>query len=107
MQLEFRHGDTVVRVDGDVVEIFRTQGFSHRFLLAFLTVQVQPGPIKGELVVRMTSAAADSPLYEVISPKARPAPGATVEAVIPAEAEPLYRQFFTHVAQLCDRSVAT
>jgi hypothetical protein len=52
MQLEFRYGDTVVRLDGDVVEIFSTYRSSHRYLLAFLTVQVQPGPIKGHLVVR-------------------------------------------------------
>lgn len=65
--------------------------------------QVQPGSVKGTLVVRMTSASSDSPLYEVQA-KPRPA-GSTVEAVIPAEAEPLYRQFFTHVAQLCGRSV--
>src|SRR5262249_16002001 len=103
MQLEFRHGNTVVRVDGDVVEIFRPQAPSPRCLLAFWAVRVQRGPIKGQLVVRMTSASADSPLYEVQA-KARPG-GSTVEAVIPAEAEPLYRQFFTQVAQLCDRSV--
>ena len=106
MQLEFRHGDTVVRVDGDVAEIFRTQGFSHRYLLAFLTVQVQPAPIKGKLLVRMTSAPTSSPLYEMQA-KPRSALGSTIEEVIPAEAEPLYRQFFTQVAQLCGRSVAT
>jgi len=43
MQLEFRHGGMVVRVDGDVVEIFGAQGFSHRYLLPALRVEVQPG----------------------------------------------------------------
>jgi hypothetical protein len=103
MQLEFKQGDTVVRVDGDVLEIFRTQGFSHRYVLAFLAVQVQPG-LKGRLVVRMTSASADTPLYE-LQAKPRSAPGATLEEVIPIEDEPLYRQFFSQVAQLCGRSV--
>lgn len=42
MQLEFRHGDTVVRVDGEVVEIFGAVGFSHRYLLPSLRVEVQP-----------------------------------------------------------------
>jgi hypothetical protein len=103
MQLEFRHGDTVVRVDSDVVEIFG-QGCSHRYLLPSLRVEVQPGPTKGTLVVRSASAPADWPLYEVYA-KARYQRG-WVEAVIPVEDEPLFRQFFTEVAQLCGRSVA-
>ena len=44
------------------------------------------------------------PLYEVL-PKARPVRGSTVEVVIKTEEEPLYRQFFTRVGQLCDRTV--
>jgi hypothetical protein len=102
MQLEFRHGDTVVRVDGDVIEIFG-QGSSHRYLLRTLRVEVQPGSIKGTLVVRSASESADWPLYELYA-KARYNRG-DVEAVIPIEDEPLYRQFFTQVAQLCGRSV--
>ena len=102
MQLEFRHGATVIRVDGDVIEIFG-QGFSHRYLLPCLRVEVQPGSIKGTLVVRSASAPPDWPLYEVYA-KARYQRG-WVEAVIPMEDEPLYRQFFTQVAQLCGRSV--
>jgi len=54
----------------------------------------------------MTSAAGDSPLYEVQA-KAKPTRGSTVEQVIRTEEEPLYRQFFTHVGQLCGRPVAT
>jgi hypothetical protein len=38
--------------------------FSHRVLLAWLAVVVQPS-IRGMLVVRITSAPADLPLYEV------------------------------------------
>ena len=96
-----------LRVDGDVAEVFRTQGFSHRYLLAFLTVQVRPGPVRDKLAVRMTSAPAGSPLYQVLRARDGHAPGAEVEDVIAAGAEPLYRQFFTQVAQLCGRTVAT
>ena len=103
MQLEFRHGGTVVRVDGDVVEIFGTQVFSHRYLLPCLRVEVQPGSVKGTLVLRSASAPADWPLYELYA-KPRYHRG-EVEAVIPIGDEPVYRQFFTQVAQLCGRSV--
>jgi hypothetical protein len=44
-------------------------------------------------------------LYEVQA-KARPTLGSTVEVVIKTEEEPLYRQFFTRVGQLCGRPVA-
>ena len=67
-------------------------------------MQVQPS-IRGHLVVKMTSAPADSPLYEVQA-KGRPTRGSTVEVVIKTEEEPLYRQFFSRVGQLCGRPVA-
>lgn len=51
MRAAVRHGGTVVRVDGDVVEIFGAVGFSHRYLLPSLRVEVQPSD-KGTLVVR-------------------------------------------------------
>ena len=102
MQLEFRHGGTVVRVDGDVIEIFG-QAFSHRYLLPSLRVEVQPGSIKGTLAVYSASAPADWPLYELYA-KPRYKRG-WVEAVIPVVDEPVYRRFFTQVAQLCGRSV--
>jgi hypothetical protein len=72
---------------------------------AWLAVQVQPS-IKGRLVVKITSAPASSPLYEVQA-KAKPTLGSTVEVVIRTEEEPLYRQFFTQVGQLCGRPVVT
>ena len=103
MALEFRHDELVVRVDGDVAEIFCRGAFSHRLLLAWLAVQVQPS-IRGHLVVKMTSTPVDSPLYEVQA-KARPTRGSTVEVVIKTEEEPLYRQFFGPVGQLCGRPV--
>jgi hypothetical protein len=103
VSLEFRHDELVVRVDGDVAEIFWKGMFSHRVLLDWLAVQVQPS-IKGRLVVKVTSSPVDLPLYEVLA-KARPVRGSTVEVVIKTEEEPLYRQFFTRVGQLCGRPV--
>jgi hypothetical protein len=105
LPLEFRHDEVVIRVDGDVVEVFTRQAFSHRVLLAWVSVRVQPS-IKGLLIVKITSAPAGSPLYEVQS-KARSTLGSTVEFVIRTEEEPLYRQFFTQVGQLCGRPVVT
>jgi hypothetical protein len=104
LPLEFRHDELYVRVDGDVLELFPRGGFSHRLLLAWLTVSVQPS-IRGYLIVRITSASVDSPLYEVL-PKARPVRGATVDHVIKTEEEPLFRQFFAQVGQLCGRPLA-
>jgi hypothetical protein len=104
LSLDFRHDELVVRVDGDVAEIFFKGTFSHRLLLAWLAVQVQPS-IRGRLLVKISSAPAESPLYEVQA-KARPTRGSTVEVVIKTEEEPLYRQFFTQVGQLCGRPVA-
>jgi hypothetical protein len=104
MQLEFRHGVTVMRIDGDVIEIFGETGCSNRYLLPSLRVEVQPGSIKGTLAVRSTAAPSDWPLYELYA-KPRYIRG-KLEAVISVADEPHYRQFFTQVAQLCGRSVA-
>jgi len=104
LSLEFRHDELVVRVDGDVAEIFFKGMFSHRLLLAWLAVQVQPS-IRGRLLVKISSAPAESPLYEVQA-KARPTRASTVEVVIKTKEEPLYREFFTRVGQLCGRPAA-
>lgn len=103
MPLQFRHDELVVRVDGDVAEIFWKGTFSHRMLLEWLAVQLQPS-IRGHLVVKIISSPVDLPLYEVL-PKARPVLGSVVEVVIKTEEEPLYRHFFTQVGQLCGRPV--
>jgi len=105
LPLEFRHDDLVIRVDGDVAEVFSRGAFSHRVLLDWLSVKVQPS-IKGLLIVKIISTQASSPLYEVQA-KAKPVMGSTVEVVIRTEEEPLYRQFFTQVGQLCGRPVVT
>lgn len=103
MALEFRREHLVIRVDGDVMEIFRTGRGSERILLPWLAVQVQPS-IKGRLIVKIRSTADDAPLYEVVQ-KARSPLGTVSELVIRTEDEPLYRQFFTQVAQLSGRPV--
>lgn len=105
MPLEFKYDNgIVIRVDGDIVEIFTRGGFSHRFLVECLEVRVQPS-IRGRLIVKITSAQKPSTLYEV-QPKARPTLGSTVDMIIEAAEEPLFRQFFTQVGQLCGRPVA-
>jgi len=103
MPLEFRYGLVLMRVDGDILEIFTRGAFSRRIPLAWLAVQVQPS-IKGRLVVKITSAYDDLPLYEMLQ-KASTTRGRALETVIKTEEEPLYRQFFTQVAQVCGRTV--
>jgi hypothetical protein len=61
---------------------------------------------KGRLLLRLTSALDDQPLYELL-PKARTRLGDSVDVIIAAEDEPSYRQFFTEVSRVCDRPVAT
>lgn len=56
-------------------------------------------------MVRIVSARFDARLYEV-QQKARSALEMAVEQVIRTEDEPRYRQFFSHVAQLCGRPMA-
>lgn len=103
MALEFRHEGIVMRVDGDVLEIFRAGGGSHRVLLAWLAVSVQPA-IKGRLLIKFASTPGDAPLYEVTQ-KAKGIPVFVGEKLIRTEEESLYRQFFIQVAQLCGRHV--
>lgn len=102
MPLELKQEDVVMRVDGDVFEIFRAGGHGERVLLSWLAVQVQPS-FKGHLVIRIRSTADDAPLYEVVQ-KPKTFTG-LVAVSIRIEDEPLYRQFFTQVAQLCGRPV--
>jgi hypothetical protein len=103
MPLVFSYDEMVMRVDGDVLEIFSRGAFSHRILLPWLAVQVQPA-IKGRLTVKIASARHDLPLYEVMR-KAAAMPGSGIERVIRTEEEPIYREFFIQVAQLCGRGV--
>ena len=103
--LEFRQEALILRVDGDVLEIFRRGVFSERVPLAWLAVQVLPAS-KGSLIVRIGSAHDDAPLYEIMQ-KANTARRNAVEVIIRTDEEPLYQQFFAQVAQTCGRSVLT
>jgi len=85
--LVFGHENIVLRVDGDVLEIFTRGAFSKRVPLAWLAVQVQPS-IRGHLIVKIASTPDDLPLYEVTQ-KAQGMRGRTVELVIRTEEEPL------------------
>ena len=80
-----------------------SRGSSDRVLLAWLAVSVQPA-IRGSLLIKFISTPVDMPLYEVTK-KARAIVGSVGEIVIRTEEEPLYRQFFSQVAQLCGRPV--
>lgn len=106
MPPEFNCKDFVIRIDGDVVEIFTMGAFSHRVPLAWLAVQVLPG-WKGHLIVQIGSAShSDVPLYEILR-KPKVGLGSHIERSIVTEDEPMYRQFFTELAPLCGRPVVT
>jgi hypothetical protein len=60
--------------------------------------------IKGRLIVKIASSKPDLPLYEVMQ-KARGLTGSAIEVVIRTEEEPIYRQFFLQLAELCSRPV--
>jgi hypothetical protein len=103
MALEFRREHVILRVDGDVLEIARPGSFSERVPLVWLVVQVQPSA-RGRLLLRLASADGDQPLYEVL-PKAATRLGDSVDVIIGANDEPMYREFFAEVSRLCDRPV--
>ena len=66
MPLELTQEGVVMRVDGDVLEIFQTGAGrgSDRVLLSWLAVRVLPS-YKGHLVIEIKSTADVVPLYEV------------------------------------------
>jgi hypothetical protein len=106
MSLVISHENYMFRVDGDILETFIRGESEQRVLLAWLSVQVLP-LARGNLALKIGSAPPDVPLYEMLQ-KARPVTGrgATVQVSISAAEEPLLREFFTQVAQLCGRHVA-
>jgi hypothetical protein len=104
VSLVFRQEQLILRADDDVLEIFRSGAFSERVPLIWLAVQVQPS-IKGKLLLRMMSTSRPEPLYQVL-PKAKATIFSAVDVIIATEDEPLFRDFFTQVAQSCGRFVA-
>jgi hypothetical protein len=104
MPLVYSHERHIFRVDGDVLETFIRGESEQRVLLAWLAVQAFP-LARGYLAIQIGSAPTDMPLYEVL-PKAKAMMGrgtSTVQLSISREEEPVIREFFTQVAQLCGR----
>ena len=103
MPLAYSHESHMFRVDGDVLETFIMGESRQRVLLAWLAVQVFPYT-RGYLALQIGSAPPDMPLYEVSQKaKAMTGRGTTVQVTISPEEEPVLREFFTQVAQLCGR----
>jgi len=102
---EFIRDDLIMRVDGDVLEILipRTEG-ARRFPLVWLTVRAQPAR-KDNVQISIGAENVDQPLYAM--GKKFKMQGNTLITYIKAEEEPDYRAFFTEVAQVCGRSVAS
>jgi hypothetical protein len=106
MPLVYSHERHIFRVDGDVLETFIRGESEQRVLLAFLAVQVFP-LARGYLALHIGSTPPDMPLYEVLpKPKAITGQGhSAVQLSISPEEEPVLREFFTQVAQLCGRAI--
>jgi hypothetical protein len=101
---EFNYQGFIMRVDGDVLEIFGMGAFGHRVPLAWVAVQVLPA-YRGYVTVQIGSAShEDVPLYEVLR-KPKVGLGSHIERSVRAEDEPMYRQFFTELEPLCGRAV--
>lgn len=96
--------DHMMRVDGDVLEVFDVQYHARRIPLVWLAVRVEPAR-NGRLVIYIGQNNVDQPLYA--PGKQSPAVRGDVLGIgIDAEEEPAYRAFFSEVAQLCGRPVA-
>jgi hypothetical protein len=101
---EFNYQGLIMRIDGDVLEIFSQGSFSHRVPLPWLAVQVLPG-IRGYVILKLGSANHDDvPLYEILR-KPKVGLGSHIDRSIRTEEEPYYRQFFIELAPLCGRPV--
>jgi hypothetical protein len=103
--LVFEHGDVHLRVDHGIFELFwrnRTIG-SYRAPLSWLKVRAEA---RKSGVTRLhfgNTAHLDELLY---GPKNRPG-RLLVTIEIPTADEPLYRAYFTRLAQLSDRPIVT
>jgi hypothetical protein len=105
MPLVYSHESHIFRVDGDVLETFIGGESKQRVLLAWLAVQVFP-LARGWLALQIGSAPPDMPLYEALQKaKAMAGRGTAMQMTISPEEEPLLREFFTQVAQLCGRPI--
>lgn len=94
----------MMRVDGDVLEVFDVQYHARRIPLAWLAVRVE-ALRKNRAVIHIGQNNVDQPLYA--QGKQAPAVRGDVLGIgIDVEEEPAYRAFFSEVAEHCGRQVA-
>ena len=101
---EFVRDDHMMRVDGDVLEVFDAQYHARRFPLMWLAVRAE-AQRKDRVLIYIGQNNVDQPLYA--QGKQSPDVKGDVLAVgIEADEEPAYRAFFSEVARHCGRPVA-
>lgn len=95
--------DNILRVDGDVLEIFDARYHARRIPLVWLAVRVEPLK-KNRVVIYIGQNNVDQALYAhgKQTPDVR---GDVLGIGVEAEEEPAFRAFFTEVAELCGRTV--
>jgi hypothetical protein len=104
MEPRLEREDHILRVDGDVLEVFDARYHARRFLLKWLAVRVETLR-KSRMTIYIGQNNVDQPLYA--KGKQTPAVRGDVLGIgIESEEEPTYRAFFTEVAQLSGRTVA-
>lgn len=105
---EFVRDDLIMRVDGDILEIWTPSYDSKRIPLSWLLVRAHYFPKKNSFLIyigkgQRGKTGDGQPLYALEqNPVLKDAFGRGIDA---AE-EPEYRAFFTEVARLCGRAVA-
>ena len=107
MGLEFARDNLIMRVDGDILEVWTPSYDSARIPLAWLLVRAHSFPKRNKFRVYIgkssdSKANPDEPLYALAQ---NPVMNDALVCGIDAEEEPAFRAFFTEVAQLCGRSV--
>jgi len=104
MEPRLERDDHILRVDGDVLEVFDVRYHARRIPLKWLVVRVETLR-KNRMVIYIGQNNVDQPLYAEgkQTPDVR---GDVLGVGIEAEEEPPYRAFFSEVAQLCGRTVA-
>jgi hypothetical protein len=105
---EWARDDLIMRVDGDIFEVWTPSYDSKRIPLAWLLVRAHYFRRQNSFLLYIGKsnhgkANDDEPLYAL---KQNPVMKDSLGVGMGAEEEPVYRAFFTEVAQLCGRSVA-
>jgi hypothetical protein len=102
---QFVRDDLIMRVDGDVFEMWSLK-YHERIPLAWLMVRVHAMRKNTFLIYigsKLKETDGDQPLYARAQ---NPVLGRSIGLSATAEEEPVYREFFAEVAQVCGRSVA-